>query len=240
MEHTNEPTPPEWFRNMSWAWLRVRENWRRLGHPMSLALAACVGTGSYYLTSSLQQSLINLKDERISFLSDQVDAYKDRLKGQTPDEAARTIQDLRTRISDQAQKLTQLSEDMAKLQLKPARELSKSQYDKLLRVAREAGEKLQAVRFAIFGQDGEALGYARQLWNAFQESGLHPTGIDVLMAQHALSKDISIGLMKSSDEANPSGLIFLESYFESEGISFRKEVDGRLKAEEIEVIVLPQ
>ncbi len=66
--------------------------------PPVLLAYLLIGLGAFYFGSSRKDEEISIKNERINFLDDQIAAYKDRLQGATPDEAAKRIAALQTEL----------------------------------------------------------------------------------------------------------------------------------------------
>jgi hypothetical protein len=85
------PEAPDMARWVVWAHHHLKANREALMKPPVWFLAAAIGLGAYYFGSHNEHELVGLKDERISFLSDQLSAYKERLRGASPDQAAQQI-----------------------------------------------------------------------------------------------------------------------------------------------------
>jgi len=97
MSEADHPPPPL-VANVLWGWDYASEHWQSLMRLPVFILVVIVGVGAYYFganknaeTISVKDERIGVKDERIAFLNDQVSAYKDRLQGATPDQAAKEI-----------------------------------------------------------------------------------------------------------------------------------------------------
>jgi hypothetical protein len=106
-----EPQLPEWAVNLAWAQHHIRTNWEALVKPpviMILLLTALIG---YYVGSSGSREEIGVKNERISFCNEQVSAYRDRLQGATPDQAAKEIAGLRAKLQASDEKIQILMPD---------------------------------------------------------------------------------------------------------------------------------
>src|SRR5271170_5484867 len=86
---TDSPEAPDFAKGVIWAWHHIRQNWEALMRlPVVIALVA-VGVAAYFSGASRSSEELSVKNERIAFLNDQIAAYKDRLQGASPDQAAK-------------------------------------------------------------------------------------------------------------------------------------------------------
>jgi hypothetical protein len=132
MEPENAPEAPEapdQIKWVHWAYHHLRTNWEALVKPPVLIVIAATAVGAYYFGTSQsaenakvlqdfinskddiiksKDGIISLKDERIGFLNDQISAYKDRLQGATPDQAAKQITQLQAQVAEEREKLNLL------------------------------------------------------------------------------------------------------------------------------------
>jgi hypothetical protein len=67
-----------------------------------------VALAAYFYGASKSDEQIGIKNERINFLNDQLTAYKDRLQGATPDQAAQQIALLRDSLIQYEKKFDEL------------------------------------------------------------------------------------------------------------------------------------
>ncbi len=164
------PEIPELLKPVVWAWHHSRRNRELLLKAPVLAFAGIALLVGYWLGSSkesgelkLRDETLNTRNERISFLSDQLTAYKDRLKGATPDEAAKEIAELRSVVASQEDKLQilipdnprQLTNDIKNTLQKNIDSLSK-QINVLPIYATEIGDLVQyAAQFLRFFEENK-------------------------------------------------------------------------------------
>ena len=99
------PEAPEGIKLVRWAVHHVRENAEVLIKGPVIVAVLLVAGAAYYFGKSVSSEEISVQKERISFLGDQVSAYKDRLQGATPDQAAKQIASLQNRVEAYEQKL---------------------------------------------------------------------------------------------------------------------------------------
>jgi hypothetical protein len=78
--------------------------------PPVWAAILIAGGLAYYFGSHNQQELLAVKEERNSFLTDQLNAYKERLRGATPDQAAQQISLLENNLKKANDKITVLAQ----------------------------------------------------------------------------------------------------------------------------------
>ena len=88
-ESLEAPAPPAWVKSIHWFLHLLRTNWEALVKPGVLLTVVVVGSTAYWFGTMKSAEVVEVKNERIQFLNDQIIAYKDRLQGATPDEAAR-------------------------------------------------------------------------------------------------------------------------------------------------------
>lgn len=118
------PDAPDTVKAIRWLSHHFQANWDTFRKvPVIVALAICFVGGILFGKHQGGESL-DVAAQRIAFLSEQVAAYKDRLQGATPDQAAKELYSLRSKLEEAQQKLQILMPD------KPRR-LTKTQIDKL-------------------------------------------------------------------------------------------------------------
>ena len=99
------PEAPDWAKSALWLWHHSQQHREALLKPPVLLAFAIIAAIFYYFGSSRNGEQLDIKNERIGFLNDQVNAYKDRLQGATPDQAAKQIVTLQDRLQASEKKL---------------------------------------------------------------------------------------------------------------------------------------
>jgi hypothetical protein len=106
-----EPPPPEWVQSARWVSHHIKQNWEALTKPPVVISLMLVGLLGYRYGSSQSSEEISVKTERIAFLNDQIAAYKDRLQGATPDQAAKQLNTLQSKLDSTEAKLQMMLPD---------------------------------------------------------------------------------------------------------------------------------
>jgi hypothetical protein len=111
-DNEDAPEMPAVIKQAAWLWHHTQANRELFMKAPVLAFAVIALTVGYWFGSSrdneelrAKDETLNTRNERISFLDDQLTAYKDRLQGATPDEAAKRFSTLERKIEDQNRKL---------------------------------------------------------------------------------------------------------------------------------------
>jgi hypothetical protein len=125
------PETPEYIKLLNWAVHHIRENWDAIMRTPVLIVFVVVAVVAFYLGTSHSSEKIEIKDERIKLLGDQVSAYKDRLQGATPDEAARRLSILETDLKTANDKLKLVSPDTDRHLTDENKKILLSKIDKL-------------------------------------------------------------------------------------------------------------
>ena len=105
------PEAPEWGKAIRWLHHHYLANKEVLLKPPVLFAGVVIAVLAYWAGSNHAAEQIGVKDERISFLTDELTAYKDRLEGASPDEAAKQISTLRTDLKEAERKIQLLMPD---------------------------------------------------------------------------------------------------------------------------------
>lgn len=100
--------------------------------PPVLLAYVLIAVGAYYFGSSRNSEQIAVKDERIHFLNDQIAAYKDRLQGATPDQAAKQIALLQEGLNEYEKKFQSLFPDQPRKLTDQQKEILSSKKQELL------------------------------------------------------------------------------------------------------------
>jgi hypothetical protein len=94
------------------AWqAHIKDNWKAFIKPPILATVIIIAGLAYNFGVSRGSEVNGIKDERITFLNDQLTAYKDRLQGASPDEAAKQVSELRSQLGHATEKLQMILPD---------------------------------------------------------------------------------------------------------------------------------
>jgi hypothetical protein len=120
-EEDDAPEMPAIVKQLAWLWHHTRTNRKLLVKGPVLAFAAITGVAGFWLGSmrenevlKVKEETLNTKNERVSFLEDQLSAYRDRLQGATPDEAAQKFSALENKIVEQNKKISLIFPDKAR------------------------------------------------------------------------------------------------------------------------------
>lgn len=107
-EETSLPEAPETpplAQYAIWLWRHSQKHREALLKPPVLFAYVVIALCAYWFASSRSSDEISLNKERIAFLNDQIAAYKDRLQGATPDQAARQLSSLQSKLESAEAKL---------------------------------------------------------------------------------------------------------------------------------------
>lgn len=163
------PEAPEWARALAWLHHHARQNWDLFVKPPVLAALLLVAVSAYYYGKSIQTEQLEIAGERISFLGDQLSAYRDRLKGATPDEAAGQIASLRQKLNDAERKLDVLMPDVS-------RELHGWQIHRL--ESRRADLKKYVKYLNVYASTvGDSASYALKILDTLKKIGVPAYGL---------------------------------------------------------------
>jgi hypothetical protein len=155
------PEAPEAAKWIQWGWHHLAKHREAFMKPPIWAALVIVAAVAYSLGSRSENERLGVKDERIKFLNDQIAAYKDRLKGATPDEAAKKFSDLETVIKEQKERLDFLYPSIKRRLNQNERDILKSRADRLAKDVRS---------LAIFHYPiGDSPFYAGEFYDVFQE-----------------------------------------------------------------------
>jgi len=114
LDAVEPPEAPETAKWLSWCWHHLHQNWMQLVKPVVLAAIVIAGLAGYQFGNSKSEDLLKLKDERAGFLGDQIAAYKDRLQGASPDQAAGQIAGLKKDFLDSEGRVQALISELDK------------------------------------------------------------------------------------------------------------------------------
>lgn len=167
---SDPPEAPDLAKWFLWLRHQIQENAEALLKPPVLLAFAIIGYLAYYYGISRNADAIEIKNERISFLNDQLTAYKDRLGGATPDQAAKEILALRNRLDEDESKLTIL------LPGTNTRSLTAQQRDVIV------SKKDDIIKFGkpifVFSLSiGDSGGYAWDFMKVFRDANIPAQGI---------------------------------------------------------------
>jgi hypothetical protein len=172
----NEPEAPESIRHLRWATYTIRKYRADLVRPPVLAavgifLAVGVYAGTLWNRSELSGvgSELSVANGTIGLLTTQITAYKDKLNGKSPDEAAKQIADLEAEVSRQQAKLQILMPDVQ-------RRLTDKQKSFIIDHAKDFKE-ISAGAFVYSWNAGDAPLYATDFVKAFKRIGIDSGGV---------------------------------------------------------------
>jgi hypothetical protein len=152
-------------------WNRVAREWHVIWEAKGLfgtaALLLVAGTAfiTWRAVASLDNEEIAVKAERIAFLNDQITAYKDRLQGATPDQAAKRIADLENQLKPL---LDRMGGDIV-------RHVTDDQKAKIIESAKPYKALLSDFYFGVNSTaDRDSYNYCEELYRSFEDAGLNP------------------------------------------------------------------
>ena len=114
MDEQDTPEAPEWWKWVLWLWHHLRINRNDFMRGPVLAALVLVAAVSYWLAGHQDKERLDLATDRVNFLDDQLSAYRDRLQGATPDQAAKQLASLNTRVVE----LNKVIDDMRRIKTK--------------------------------------------------------------------------------------------------------------------------
>ena len=131
---------PDAIKTATWLAKNFRRYWRILITPPVAITIALAIFGSYKVGTSIENDriiarndLVNTKQAQIDFLASEIGAYRDRLQGASPDQAAKRVADLEARLEAQRKRIDSVAPEfyrhltsMQKDGLKKSYELHKS------------------------------------------------------------------------------------------------------------------
>jgi len=166
---SDSPELPDLAKWLLWLRHQFQENWQALMKPPVLAALCIIGYSAYSYGVSRNADAIDVKNERIYFLNDQLSAYKDRLGGATPDQAAKEILALRSRIDEDESKLRILLPAEVRTLTPGQKELILSKRDDILKL----GKPLWIFSLSI----GDSGSYAWDFMKLFRDANIPTMGI---------------------------------------------------------------
>jgi len=143
---------------------------------------------------------IGVKDERIGFLNDQLAAYKDRLQGATPDQAAKQIALLQDGLTEYEKKFQSLFPDKPRTLDKKQKDILISKKDEILKF----GQPL--IVFA--GIIGDSWEYASNFTDLFKDQNIPVVG-PILAACRSPERGVLVG-EKNHDAPSDNAKAFIK------------------------------
>lgn len=178
-EPPEKPEAPEQIKNLRWLYHHLQANWEVLVKPpviLTLLLFAAGGGWLGYWSGTKQSTQqeaavagrLDIANDRITFLQDQLAAYKDRLQGATPDQAARQVTVLQASLGDSLNKLKMLFPDVNR---------SLSDKQKAFIISHAADFKSLTKSIPVYGWSvGDSLFYGSDFVNALNGIGIQALG----------------------------------------------------------------
>ena len=195
-EVSESPETPEIFKHILWVWHHSQRHRKALMKPPVLMAYLVIALAAFWLGSSRKAEEINIKNERISFLNDQLAAYKDRLQGATPDQAAKQLVALQTEVEAYAKKFDALfPEGQRKLSEKQLKILS-SHKDEMLKFSKPL--------MVFSGVIGDTTAYTQEFLEFFKSQNvptLGPVAFPCFMGERGLLVGIKGDITKPPEDA---------------------------------------
>jgi hypothetical protein len=167
-QQVQPPEAPDSLQTLLWLWHHTQQHWEALVKPPVLLAYILIAAVAFYFGTSRSSEEINIKNERIGFLNDQLTAYRDRLQGATPDQAAKQISSLQTEIEAYAKKFdTMFPEGPRKLDEAQLKKLA-SHKDAMLKF----GKPLQVYTGVV----GDSTDYAKTFLDFFKSQNIPASG----------------------------------------------------------------
>jgi hypothetical protein len=162
------PDPPEWAKGIVWLWHHSQKHREALMKPPVLLAFAFIAAGAYLYGASRNSEQLAVKDERINFLNDQLAAYKDRLQGATPDQAAKQMVALQTQLQAYVKKFDTLFPEGPRTLKEDQIKILISHKDEMLKF----GKPLQIYTGIV----GDSTGYAQEFSDFFKSQNIPADG----------------------------------------------------------------
>lgn len=162
------PEAPDWIKTVHWVQHHLRTNWEALVKPPVLIVICLMAVAAYEFGASRESDMMDVKNERISFLNDQLGAYKDRLNGATPDEAAKQFTSLQSEVEAYMRKFDALFPE-------GPRKLNQDQL-KILALHKDDMLKFGKTLEVYSGEIGDSTAYATDFLNFFKSQKIPTTG----------------------------------------------------------------
>jgi hypothetical protein len=183
------PETPEWVKIMRW----LHAHREALMRPQVILVVLIALAAGYWFGSSRSAEQLAVRDDRISFLNDQISAYRGRLQGATPDQAAKEIRELRENLADANRKLQRFFPDNP-------RHLTADQ-KKFLHDTGEGLSMLITKQLPVFSWSiGDSPRYALELVEEFRKNQIN-VGDPSLTACQDTERGVLVGL---ADANHPS------------------------------------
>jgi hypothetical protein len=193
------PETPEPLRSLLWLWHHTRVHREALTRPPVLLAFAIFAAVGYWLGASHGSTEASIKDQRLAFANDQLAAYKDRLQGATPDQAAQQMTLLQKRVSESEGKLRQLfPENLRQLQPKEK---------ELLLARKEVFAHLSHPLMVFADPIGDSAAYARSFVELFEEQKMETIPIS-LYPCNTFGNGILVGI-KNLSEPSDAAKVFV-------------------------------
>jgi hypothetical protein len=168
--------------------------------PPVLLAYVLIGLAAYYLGVSRSSEEIGVKNERISFLNDQISAYKDRLQGATPDQAAKQIAELQNSLNEYKKEFEAIFPSSP-------RSLKKEQ-EIILIAHKDAILKFGKPLHIYSGTAGDSISYAQNFADFFKSQDIPITGPTQFGCQAGV-RGVLVG-MKDPSKPSENANLFLK------------------------------
>jgi hypothetical protein len=163
-------------------------------------LVAVVASAAFFYGASRSADKMEVMNERLTFANEQLAAYKDRLQGATPDQAAKQIATLQARLEASEQKLQTLMPDVPRHLSQKEKDILVSRTDDLLKL----GQQIMVFAWLV----GDSTGYAYDFIKLFNDQKVPTFGINSSICDKN-DRGILVGL-KHPDNPSPQAIQFTE------------------------------
>jgi hypothetical protein len=195
------PETPPLVKYVTWAWHHIRENGEVLFKPPVVIALVIIGWVAFSYGSGRKEEELNVRNERIAFLTDQLAAYRDRLQGATPDQAAKEITALRHRLEVADQKIQLFFPDAPRHLNQRQKEVLVSKKDELLAF------KSPIVVYAWYL--GDSVGFASDFLRLFNEEKIQAIGPVTTICEQS-QRGVLIGLANHQEKPSENAARFME------------------------------
>jgi len=167
--------------------------------PVIVVLVAVAGA-AYFAGRATRNDQHELDQQRISFLQDQITAYKDRLQGATPDQAAKRFSTLETALATANRKIGRFMPDTKRHLTDADKAFIKTHAAEL--------KKILPSPIELFGMSfGDSIGYASDFSDEFKANGIQAA--DPIAAPCSDDQDGILVGMKDASKPPANALRFI-------------------------------
>jgi hypothetical protein len=163
------PDAPEWLKSILWICHHARVHWDTLVKPPVIVVILVVAALGFLGGRMSRTDQHDIDQQRISFLQDQITAYKDRLQGATPDEAAKKFSTLEGALALANSKISRFFPDKKRHLTDADKVFIRSHATEIRKAA--------PLQIDVFGMSfGDSLRYAQDFLDEFKANGISAVG----------------------------------------------------------------